>query len=86
MTLYVETFTLRDGTTVQAVSTRTPQQRARFEHLCKLFGCWDVPAGDSMTAQDWQQAQTAAAERAQRADDAQTYNTQDRPDSWGVGY
>ena len=32
------------------------------------------------------QAQTAAAERAQRADDAQTYNEQDRPDSWGVGY
>ena len=86
MTLHVETFTLRDGSTVEITSTRTPQQRARFVHLCKLFGCWDVPTGDGMTAQDWQQAQTAAAERAQRADDAQTYNEQDRPDSWGVGY
>ena len=84
---YTYTLTLSDGTRVEVVSTRTPQQRARYEHLCRLFGCWELkPTGDGMTAQDWQQAQTAAAERAQRADDAQTYNEQDRPDSWGVGY
>ena len=86
MTLHVETFTLADGTTVQAVSTRTPQQRARFMHLCKLLGCWDVPTDDGMTAQDWQQSRDAAAERAQAADDAALYNTQDGPDDRGVGY
>ncbi len=86
MTLYVETFTLADGTVVHTVSTRTPQERARFEHLCRLKGCWDVPTPDGMTAQDWQQAHDAAAERAQQRDDAATYNEQDGGDSWGVGY
>ena len=86
MTLHTETFTLSDGTRVTITSTRTPQQRARFVHLCKLFGCWELkPTGDGMTAQDWQAAQTAAAERAQRADDAALYN-EGRDDFYGVGY
>jgi hypothetical protein len=83
---YTYTLTLSDGTRVEVVSTRTPQQRARYEHLCRLFGCWDVPADDSMTAQDWQQVQTAAAERAQRADDAALYNTGRDGSDRGVGY
>ena len=87
MTLHTETFALSDGTTVEITCTRTPQQRARYVHLCKLFGCWELkPTGDGMTAQDWQAVREAAAERAQTADDAALYNEQERPDSWGVGY
>lgn len=84
---YTYTLTLSDGTRVEVTSTRTPQQRARYEHLCRLFGCWELkPTDDGMTAQDWEWARAAAAERARRADDAALYNTQDRPDSWSVGY
>lgn len=84
--MHTYTLTLSDGTRVEITTTRTPQQRARYKHLCQLFGCWELrPTGDGMTAADWQQAQDAAAERAQRADDAVTYGTE-RPDSRDVGY
>lgn len=73
MTLHIETITLADGSRVEMVSTRTPQQRARYEHLCRLFGCWDCSADDGMTAADWQQARDVAVEQAQRADDARFY-------------
>ena len=66
--------------------TRTPPQDARREHLIALLGVQFPPdSDDGMTAQDWQQAHDAAAERAQRTDDAALYGT-DRPDSLGVGY
>ena len=85
--MHTYTLTLSDGTQVEITTTRTPQQAARYKHLCQLFGCWELrPTGDGMTAADWQQAQDAAAERAQRADDAALYNTQDGPDDRGVGY
>ena len=80
-------LTLSDGVRVEITTTRTPQQAARYKHLCRLFGCWELrPTDDGMTAQDWQQAQAAAAERNQTADDRLLYNTQDRPDDRGVGY
>ena len=83
---YTYTLTLSDGTRVEITTTRTPQQAARYKHLCQLFGCWELrPTDDGMTAQDWQQAQDAAAERAQAADDAALYGTE-RPDSRDVGY
>ena len=86
MTTYVETLTLSDGTLVEMTSTRTPQQRARFEHLCRLFGCWERPElVDERTAHDWQQARDMAAERAQRADDAALYN-EGRGDYRDIGH
>ena len=44
-----------------------------------------APTDDGMTAQDWQQAQAAAAERAQAADDAALYGGTGRDDR-NVGY
>ena len=84
---YTYTLTLSDGTRVEVTSTRTPQQRARYEHLCRLFGCWDTPtdAADERTAHDWQQARDMAAERAQRADDAALYN-EGRGDYRDIGH
>ena len=83
---YTYTLTLSDGTRVEITTTRAPQQAARYKHLCQLFGCWELrPTDDGMTAADWQQAQDAAAERAQAADDAALYGTE-RPDSRDVGY
>ena len=83
---YTYTLTLSDGTRVEITTTRTPQQAARYKHLCQLFGCWELrPTGDGMTAADWQQSQDAAAERAQAQDDAVTYN-EGRGDYRDVGY
>ncbi len=68
--------------------TRAPEQRqARYVHLCALLGVQFPPDDDGgMTERDWQQIRDAAAERAQRADDARMYNEYDAPASWGVGY
>ena len=84
--IHVETLTLSDGTRVEITSTRTPQQRARFEHLCRLFGCWDTPdRPDERSERDFDAAQAARAERNQRADDAATYGSVGRDDR-NVGY
>lgn len=68
------------------IRTRTPAQDARYAHLCALLGVQFPPDdGDGMTAADWQQVQAAAAERAQRADDAAFYGGCG-PDGRNVGY
>lgn len=80
--IHGETLTLADGTRVEIVSTRTPQQRARFEHLCRLFGCWDVPytRPDERSEADYAAAQQATAERNQARDDAAQYGSVGRDD------
>jgi len=84
--IHVETLTLSDGTRVEIVSTRTPQQRARFEHLCRLFGCWDTPDRAAVrSAADFAAWQQAAAERNQARDDAAMYGGVGT-DSRNVGY
>ena len=84
--IHVETLTLSDGTRVEITSTRTPQQRARFEHLCRLFGCWDTPdRPDERSERDFDAAQQATAERNQARDDAAFYGGVGRDDR-NVGY
>jgi len=84
--IHVETLTLSDGTRVEIVSTRTPQQQARFEHLCRLFGCWDTPdRADERSAADHAAWQAQQAERNQARDDAAMYGGVGRDDR-AVGY
>ena len=66
MTLSTETLTLANGTRVAMVSTRTPQQRARYMHLCRLFGV-------ERTEADYEQWRWACLLRNQAADDAAFY-------------
>ena len=86
--IHVETLTLSDGTRVEIVSTRTPQQRARFEHLCRLFGCWNTPHGGidhERAERDFDEWRLATAERNQARDDAALYGGVGRDDR-NVGY
>ena len=71
-----------DGCTYVATSTLHPVCQAT---VARMYANSYPDAGDGMTAQDWQQAQDAAAERAQAADDAATYGTE-RPDDRCIGY
>ena len=71
-----------DGRTYTATSTLHPVCQAT---VARMYANSYPDAGDGMTAQDWQQAQDAAAERAQAQDDAVTYGTE-RPDDRGIGY
>jgi hypothetical protein len=72
-----------DGHTYTATSTLSPVCQAC---VARMYASSYPDADDSMTAQDWQQVQTAAAERAQRADDAALYNTGRDGSDRGVGY
>ena len=71
-----------DGRTYTATSTLHPVCQST---VARMYANSYPDADDGMTAADWQQAQDAAAERAQAADDAALYGTE-RPDSRDVGY
>lgn len=72
-----------DGHTYTATSTLHPACQAT---VARMYASSYPDTGDGMTAADWQAVRESATERAQRQDDAALYNTQERPDSWGVGY
>lgn len=73
MTLSTETLTLANGTRVAMVSTRTPQQRARYMHPCRLFGVERTDRADERTEADYEQWRWACLLRNQAADDAAFY-------------
>lgn len=70
-----------DGHTYTATSTLHPVCQAT---VARMYASSYPDADDGMTAHDWQQVRDAAAERAQRADDAALYGTRDG--SRDVGY
>jgi hypothetical protein len=79
----MHTYTLTvAGMMYTATSMGTPACR---DCIGRIYAHTQPPTDDGMTAQDWQRALDAAAERAQRQDDAATYGT-GRPDAWSVGY
>ena len=78
---YTETFTV-DGRTYTATVSGNPACR---ECKQRIYARSRTDADDGMTERDWQQAQAAAAERAQRRDDAAFYGGCGRDDR-NVGY
>ena len=70
---YTYTLTLSDGTLVEMTSTRTPQQRARYMHLCRPFGVERTDRAGERTEADYEQWRWACLLRNQAADDAAFY-------------
>jgi len=67
------------------IRTRTPQQDARRARLVAALVHWQPERRDERSERDFDAAQAAAAERAQRADDAALYGSVGRDDR-NVGY
>jgi len=80
--MHTYTFTVA-GTTYTATSTGTPECR---ECMGRIYARSRTDRADERTEADYDKWMYACMLRNQERDDAALYNTQDRPDSWGVGY
>ena len=79
---YTYTLTVA-GTTYTATSTGYPACR---ECMGRIYAHSRTDEPDERTEADYDAWRYACMLRNQAADDAALYNTQDRPDAWGVGY